>query len=109
MQHVVAANAGTDAGGGVGDVALDHGEVVALVSGHSGEDAVDVLAVPGGKVVEHNDLLVQAQQGFGQVGADEASTARDEPLTWRGEEVGFELVVGGHGAETVPQGAKVRE
>ena len=41
---------------------------------------VQVALVAGGEVVQPHDFLVQLEQGFEQVAADEAGNAGDQPL-----------------------------
>jgi len=73
----------------VADVAFDKGEVGPLVGADFALYFVQVVLVAGGEVVQADDGLVQLQEGFQQVGADEACYAGDEP----GFGAGFELLL----------------
>lgn len=55
----------------------------------------------GGKVVQTNHLLVDIEQGFEQVAADETGNAGDEPGTGRPCQVAFDLLVSGHAITTL--------
>ncbi len=82
----------------VADVAFDEGETSPLVGGDGLLDFVQVVLVAGGKVVQADDGLVQLQEGFQQVGADEACYAGDQPGFGVGCEVLLDLFVAGcHG------------
>ena len=82
----------------VADVAFDEGEVGPLVGGDFALDFVQVVLVAGGEVVQADDGLIQLQEGFQQVGADEACYAGDEPGFGAGFEGFFNLFVAGcHG------------
>ena len=55
-----------------------------------------LLLVAGGEVVQPDDVLVELQQGFDQVAADEAGDAGDQPGFWLGLELCFQRVERGH-------------
>lgn len=65
--------------------------------GDQGLDLIQVVLVAGGEVVEPDDGLVELEQGFQQVGADEAGHAGDEPGFGVGLELVLDLGVGGEG------------
>lgn len=65
-------------------------------SRHAASDFRWVALVAGGKVIEADQALAQLEQGFEQVGADEAGHADDEPSVRLLGEAGFKLLVGGH-------------
>jgi hypothetical protein len=52
--------------------------------------------VAGREVVEADDALVEQQQGFDQVSADEAGSTGDEPGFRLGPQLGFQCVERGH-------------
>ncbi|MNG31709.1 hypothetical protein D3C84_1175600 [compost metagenome] len=52
----------------------------------------------GGEVVEADHALVELEQGFQQVGADEAGDAGDQPVFRGLREFLQQLFVAGHGA-----------
>jgi len=79
VQHVVDAGAGVVAVVEVADIAFDKGEIGPLLGANEGFDLVEVFLVPGGEVVQPDDLLVEFKQGFQQVGADKACYAGDQP------------------------------
>ncbi len=56
----------------------------------------EVLAGAGGEIVEADDLLIQFEQGFEQIRADETGGAGHEPGAGRGFQAGFEFFVCGH-------------
>jgi hypothetical protein len=53
-----------------------------------------IALVSGGEVVKADDALVQLEQGFKQVAADEASHASDEPGMGFCSQAGLKLVIG---------------
>ena len=61
----------------VADVAFHEAESGPLLLGDQGLDFVQVVLVAGGEVVQAHYCLVQFEQGFQQVGADEAGYAGD--------------------------------
>ena len=63
----------------VADVAFNEAEVGPLLCCDGVLNFVQVVLVTGGKVVQADNGLVEAQQGFQQVGADEAGHAGDQP------------------------------
>ena len=79
MEDVVCAFDGFFAVVQVADVSFYEGELGPLFSGDFALDFVQVVLVAGGEVVQADDGLVEAQQGFQQVGADKAGHAGDEP------------------------------
>ena len=98
VQDVVCAGDGFCAVFQVADVAFDEGEVGPLVGGDFALDFVQVVLVASGEVVQADDGLVQLQEGFQQIGADEACYAGDEPGFGVGFEGFFNLFVAGcHG------------
>jgi hypothetical protein len=56
---------------------VDEGEVLPLRWGDQGLDFVEVALVAGGEVVQADHALVEFEQGFQQVAADEAGYAGD--------------------------------
>ena len=79
MEYVVHPSDGLLAVFQVADVAFDKGKIGPLVGGDGVLNFVQVVLVAGGEVVQADDSLVKAQQGFQQVGADEAGHAGDQP------------------------------
>jgi hypothetical protein len=63
----------------VADVAVDALEVVPLFGADESLDFVEVALITSAEVVQANNALIQFEQGFKQVAADEARNARDEP------------------------------
>ena len=57
---------------------------------------VEVALVAGGEVVQSDDTLIELQQGFGQVAADEAGDPGDEPGFGLGLKLRFQRVERGH-------------
>ncbi len=62
----------------------------------AGLNLVEILLVAGGKVVETDHVLVELQQGFDQIAADEAGAAGDQPGFRRGQELRLQRVESGH-------------
>ena len=79
VQDIVHALTGLAAGCQIPDIALEEGEIVPLGCGDAGMDVVQIVLVAGGKIVQADDPLVQLEQGFQEIGADEASYTGDEP------------------------------
>lgn len=79
VQHVVHTLASALAVGQLADVALDEAEVGPLGGGDKGLHFIEVALVAGGKVVQAHHALIQLEQGFEQVAANEAGHAGDEP------------------------------
>src|SRR5665811_455887 len=77
----------------IADVAIDEVEVCPLLVRDEGLNFVEVALVSGGEVVQTDHALVELEQGFEQVAADEASDAGDEPCMWLGGEAGLKLGV----------------
>ena len=80
VQHVVDALAGALAVGQAADVALDEAEARPLRRRNEALHFIQVALVAGGEVVQPHDFLVQLEQGFEQVAADEAGDAGDQPF-----------------------------
>src|SRR5690606_14565056 len=80
VEYVVDAAASLVAGGRVGDVAFDETETRPLLRRDQRCHFIQVALEPGGEVIQPDHALVQAQQGFQQVGADEAGTAGQQPV-----------------------------
>ena len=59
---------------------------------------VEIARRAGGEIVEPDDTLIEREQRFEQVRADEAGHAGDQPVAWLGGEFLAEAFVGGHGA-----------
>ena len=96
VQDVVHASGGLLAIVQVTDVTLDELEVVPLRGGDQALHFIQVALVAGGKVVQSNDALVEFEQGFKQVAADEAGHTSDEPCFGLGLQVSLELLVCRH-------------
>ena len=77
-------------------VAVDKAEVGPLRWADEGLHFIKVALVTGGKVVEADHTLVELEQGFQQIGADETGHAGDKPSAGRFSEAGLECVVGDH-------------
>lgn len=61
----------------IGDVAFQESEALPLFRCDQALHFVQVVAVAGGEVVQADDGLVQLEQGFKEIGADEAGYAGD--------------------------------
>ena len=79
MEDVVDALAGFLAVGQFANVALNEVKVGPLRRGDESLYFVQVALVSGGKAVEADHALVELEQGFEQVAADETSHAGDKP------------------------------
>ena len=97
MQHVVHAGAGFVAEVADAQVALKEAEAFPLAGGDEVLELVEVLAVAGGEVVEAHHSLVEFEEVFDEVGADEAGSPGDEPGARGFLQLGAEGFVGGHG------------
>ena len=96
MQDVVHTFASLAAVVEVADVALDELEACPLFRADQLLDFVEVVLVAGGEVVEADHPLVELEQSFQQVGADEASYTGNQPGLGGLREVLQELFVAGH-------------
>jgi hypothetical protein len=96
MQDIVGALRGAAAKGGVPNIALDPGELRPARRADDVADLGEVLEVSGGKVVQANDPLVQAQELLGQMGADETGHAGDQPGGGGGGQMLLQLVEFSH-------------
>ena len=79
MEDVVDALAGFLAVGQFANVARNEVKVGPLCRGDESLYFVQVALVSGGKAVEADHALVELEQGFEQVAADETSHAGDKP------------------------------
>ena len=79
MEDVVDALAGFLAVGQFANVAQNEVKVGPLRRGDESLYFVQVALVSGGKAVEADHALVELEQGFEQVAADETSHAGDKP------------------------------
>src|SRR5690606_7044439 len=79
----------------VADVAFMKGEARPLLGADEFAHLVQVLLVAGGEVVQADHALVELEQGFEQVGADEAGDAGDQPGFRAGPEIFLKLFVAG--------------
>lgn len=75
MQDIVYILACIPAGVEIPDVALDKGEVVPLILGDQGAHVIQVVLIAGREIIQANHLLVLLEQGFQEIGADEAGCA----------------------------------
>ncbi len=82
--------------GQLADVALNEVELGPLLWGDQGLDFVQVALVAGGEVVEADHALVEFEQGFKQVAANEASHTGNEPGFGVLAQLGLDLFVAGH-------------
>ena len=82
--------------GQVADVALYELEVGPLLGGDQGLHLLKVALVAGGKVVEANHALVELEQGFEQVAANEAGHASHQPGLGVLAQFGLDVFVAGH-------------
>jgi len=95
VEHIVYAGDGLFAVLQVADIAFDEGKAGPLACGQFALNFVQVVLVAGGEVVQADDGLVEAKQGFEQVGADEARHSGDKPGFVGGLEVLLYLFVAG--------------
>jgi len=89
----------------VADVALDEVEARPLFCGDQRLHFIEVALVAGGEIVQADDALIQLEQGFQQVAADEASHTGDKPGFWVGPQLGLQGLVGGGHAYSLPSAA----
>ncbi len=61
------------------DVAFDEMEIAPALSTDQGFDLIEIALVPGGKVVKADNPLIEAQQRFQQIRADETGHPGDQP------------------------------
>jgi len=80
VQDVIDALAGLPAVAQVADVAFDESEARPLRGRDQALHFIQVALVAGGEVVQPHHFLVQLEQGFEQVAANEAGDAGDQPL-----------------------------
>jgi len=80
VQHVVHALAGALAVGQSADVALDEAEARPLRGRDEALYFIQVALMASGEVVQPHHFLVEFEQGFEQVTADETGDAGDQPL-----------------------------
>ena len=93
MQNVIHVLHGLLAGGRIADIALDEREVPPLFGAHRFLDFVQVVLMAGCEVVQTDDRLVQLQQGFQQIGADEAGAAGDQPALGLGAQFDQDFLI----------------
>jgi hypothetical protein len=79
-------------------ISIEEAEAFPLAGGDEVLELVEVLAMPGGEVVEAHDALIKFEQVLDEVGADEAGGPGDEPGAPGFLQLGTEAVVGGHDA-----------
>ncbi len=83
QRRLVQDNLNTGAGlghrGGLADVALDHAEALPCGVSHGLTHLVQVLARAQQEIVEPDDGLFTAQEGFQEVRSNEARNTGDEP------------------------------
>ena len=96
VEDVVNSLAGLLAIGQLADVALDEVEAGPLGRRDEGLHFVEIVLVAGGEVVQADHALVQLEQGFEQVAADEAGHAGDEPGAGLLGKAGLQLLVRSH-------------
>jgi hypothetical protein len=82
--------------GKLADVALDEAEVGPLVWGDQALDFVQVALMAGGEVIDAYHALVQLEQGFQQIAADEASHAGNQPSFGGLAQFFLDFFVAGH-------------
>lgn len=75
MQYIVNSLTGFNAITLIADIALDEKKAGPLFWGDQALDFIQVLLVPGGKVVQADDFLVELQEVLKKVGAYKPSEA----------------------------------
>ena len=83
MKNVINSRACRAAGLEVANIPFDEAQARALRPRHRGANLVEVTPVPGGKVVEPHHFLLQPEQRFDEVAADEARGPGNEPAPRR--------------------------
>lgn len=96
MQDIIGVDAGCMAITEVAYITINEVEALPLGFGYETLDFVEVTLIAGGKIIQSDDPLVEFEQGFKEVGADEAGDAGDEPSFWADWEFFEELFVAGH-------------
>ena len=99
VQHVIDAFAGTGAVFRLADVTFNEAEAAPLLRSHKTLHFLQVVAKAGGEVVQAHHALIQLQQRFQQVGADEAGNAGHQPGARIGRQLLQQAFVGGHCAD----------
>src|SRR6185437_4279268 len=79
VQHDVDVAARLAACAWIGDIRFDETVAAPARHPHARLDLVEVPAIAGRKIVEADDALIETEQGFDEVRADEAGAAGDEP------------------------------
>src|SRR5436309_4495813 len=80
----------------VADVTFDEREFPPLQWRYQLPEFLKVLFFAGRKIVEPEHSLVELEQRFDNVRADEAGGAGDEPGFWLVLQIGFQFFVGRH-------------
>jgi hypothetical protein len=75
MQNIVHILAGPMAGRTIPDVAVDEGKILPLICGNQGADFIQIVLIAGGEIVQADYLVIFFEQGFQEIGADEAGNA----------------------------------
>jgi len=88
VEHVIGPGAGFAAGGQIANVAFDELKPSPLLFGNEVLDFGQVIFYSGGEVVESDNGLVQLEEGFQQIGADETRATGHKPGFRRGAEGG---------------------
>jgi len=96
MQDVIDAFAGVAAILERADVAFDETEPGPSRRADQRLDFVKIAPMSGGEIVQAHHGLVELEQSFQQVRADEAGDAGDQPDSGTGGEFAEKLLVGGH-------------
>jgi hypothetical protein len=63
---------------------------------HGFFDLLEVSAIAGGKIIKANHSLIEGEQLFYQIAANEAGRAGDQPTVGMANQMAFDLLVFGH-------------
>jgi hypothetical protein len=79
MEDIIDPGAGLAAGSLVTDIALNETESLPGFRRDPTLNLVQIALMSGGEIIQANNPLPQLQQGFEQIGADEAGNAGHQP------------------------------
>ena len=96
MQHMVHTLTSQAAVVQIPNVTSDHSELFPTQRPHQGLDLFQISLVTSGKVIQTDNLLIQFQKRFKQIGTNEPGNARDQPSSCPARKPGRHRRVNGH-------------
>lgn len=96
MKHIVSIFADLIARFQIPNIAINKAESLPLFICYRIVNLIQIVPVTGGKVIKPNDILVQLQKRFQDVGSDETGNACYKLDSWVFRKVFLDLFVCGH-------------